>query len=151
MVVKVPWILFSTRAIGAHHKNVVNKDARLDPAMERRASRRFPMSQDVFYRVLDHRAVVPESGAGKTVDIGSAGVLFETEHRLRSGQRVELSVNWPAKLEGSYPLNFVALGRVVRVEDTRAAMHIEQYEFRTWRMEERPVVQGPYQGLRYQP
>jgi PilZ domain-containing protein len=109
------------------------------------------MAQDVFYRVLDHRSVVPESGAGKTVDISSGGVLFETERRLRSGQRVELSVNWPAQLEGSYPLNFVALGRVVRVEDTRAAMHIEQYEFRTWRMEERPTVVLEEAGLRLVP
>jgi hypothetical protein len=85
--------------------------------------------------------VLPETrdGAGKTVDISSGGVLFETERRLRSGQRVELSVKWPAQLEGNCPLNFVALGRVVRVEDTRAAIHIERYEFRTRRMEERDM------------
>jgi hypothetical protein len=83
---------------------------------------------------------VPESGVGKTVDISSDGVLFETEQRLRSGKRVELSVNWPAELEGGCPLKFVALGRVVRSEDKKAAMHIEQYEFRTRRSKELPVA-----------
>jgi len=75
-------------------------------------------------------------------------VLFETERHLRSGQRVELSVKWPAQLEGSCPLNFVALGRVVRVEDTRAATHIERYEFRTRRMEERPAAVPEEAGWR---
>ena len=70
---------------------------------------------------------------------------------MAAAQAPALSVNWPAQLEGSYPLNFVALGRVVRVEDTRAAMHIEQYEFRPWRMEERPAMVPEEAGLRLVP
>jgi len=60
---------------------------------------------------------------------------------LRPGKRVEVSVNWPAQLEGGCPLKFVAVGRVVRAEDTRAAMHIEQHEFRTRRIRESPAVE----------
>jgi hypothetical protein len=44
---------------------------------------------------------------------------------------VELSVTWPALLEGKCPLQFVATGRVVRSENNRAAVKIERYEFRT--------------------
>jgi len=117
-----------------------HKDPRLDPAVDRRGSKRFAIEQEVLYRILDHRAAVPESGAGKTLDISSGGVLFETVQRLRSGKRVELSVNWPAQLDGGCPLKFVAVGRVVRAEETRAAMHIEQYEFRTRRSKELPAV-----------
>ncbi len=95
----------------------------------------FPIEQDVFYKVLDHRVAVPESGAGKTLDISSGGILFETEQRLRAGKRVELSVNWPAELENGCPLKFMAFGRVVRADDNTAAVHIEQYEFRTRRKE----------------
>ena len=115
-----------------------DKDPRLDPAVERRTTKRFAIEQDALYRILDHRAAVPESGAGKTLDISSGGVLFETPQRLQSGKRIELSVNWPALLEGGCPLKFVAVGRVVRAEDERAAMHIEQYEFRTRRTKELP-------------
>lgn len=120
---------------------MANKDFGLDPAAERRASQRFAIEQDVAYKVLDHRAAVPESGAGKTVDISSKGVLFETAQRLRPGKRVEVFVNWPAQLEGGCPLKFVAVGRVVRVEESRAAMHIEQHEFRTRRAKELPAVE----------
>ena len=42
---------------------------------------------------------------------------------------VELSVNWPARLDGTCPLQFVATGRVIRSEDDRAAVRIERYEF----------------------
>jgi PilZ domain-containing protein len=120
---------------------MADEDPRLDPAVERRLTRRFAIEQEVLYKVLDHRAAVPESGAGKTLDISSGGVLFETVQRLRPGKRVEVSVNWPAQLEGGCPLKFVAVGRVVRAEDTRAAMHIEQHEFRTRRIKEPQAVE----------
>ena len=120
---------------------MADKDAKIGPAVERRAAIRFAIEQEVIYRILDHRAAVPESGAGRTLDISSGGVRFETVQRLRSGKRVEISVNWPAQLEGGCPLKFVAVGRVVRADDTHAAMHIEQYEFRTRRSKELPPAE----------
>jgi len=110
----------------------------LDPALERRDSLRFAIEQEVSYKILDQRVALPESGTGMTLDISSGGVRFETMQRLRPGKRVELSVNWPVPLEGGCPLKFVAVGRVVRAEDSRAAMHIEQYEFRTRRSKDLP-------------
>jgi hypothetical protein len=115
---------------------MADKDSKLDSAAERRATKRFPIEQDLQYKVLDHRATVPENGAGKTLDISSKGVFFGTEQQLRPGKRIEVSVNWPALLEGGCPLKFVAVGRVVRADENRAAMHIEQYEFRTRRTKE---------------
>ena len=120
---------------------MADNDPRLDPAAERRATRRFAIEQEVSYKVLDHSAAVPEGGDGKTLDISSKGVLFETAQRLRPGKRVEVSVNWPAQLEGGCPLKFVAVGRVVRADETRAAMHIEQHEFRTRRNKELPAIE----------
>jgi hypothetical protein len=55
---------------------------------------------------------------------------------------VELSVNWPARLDGTCALKFVALGRVVRSEANRAAVRIERYEFRT-RRTTAPVGETP--------
>jgi c-di-GMP-binding flagellar brake protein YcgR len=120
---------------------MADKDQRLDPAADRRASKRFAIEQEVLYKVLDHRATAPEAGTGMTVDISSGGVLFETQQRLRAGKRIEVSVNWPAQLEGGCPLKFVAVGRVVRAEENRAAMHIEQHEFRTRRNKELPPIE----------
>jgi hypothetical protein len=68
---------------------------------------------------------------GTTLNIGSGGILFTTEEKLPIGRTVELSVNWPARLDGTCPLQFVATGRVVRSDALRAAVRIEKYEFKT--------------------
>src|SRR3982751_4317364 len=96
---------------------------------ERRGTSRFPLREEVKYKLLHGKVVT--TGAGKTLNIGSGGVLFTTEQRLPLGRLIELSVNWPARLDGTCPLKFVATGRVVRAEDDRAAVRIERYEFRT--------------------
>ena len=98
--------------------------------MERRETVRFPVREDVRYRVIQAKA--PKlSGLGTTLNMGSGGILFTTEDPLPLGRLVELSVNWPARLDGTCPLQFVATGRVVRSEPTCAAVRIERYEFKT--------------------
>ena len=97
---------------------------------ERRGTSRFPVREDVRYRVL-HSKSENVSGSGTTLNIGSGGILFTTAEKLPLGRTVELSVNWPAMLNGNCPLQFVATGRVVRSEDTRAAVRIDRYEFKT--------------------
>src|SRR5580700_7652971 len=118
---------------------MAHKEQRPDPVADRRGSKRFGIEQEMLYKVLDHRAATPESGVGKTLDISSRGVLFETEQHLRPGKRVEVSVNWPALLDGGCPLKFVAVGRIVRSEEKCAAMKVEQHEFRTRRTKELPA------------
>jgi hypothetical protein len=44
---------------------------------------------------------------------------------------VEVSVDWPAQLNGVCPLKFVAMGRVVRSDPHQAAVRIERYQFKT--------------------
>ena len=97
---------------------------------ERRGTNRFPVREDIRYRVVQSRAA-KVSGCGTTLNIGSGGILFTTEEKLPIGRVVELSVNWPARLDGICPLQFVATGRVVRSDGQRAAVRIERYEFKT--------------------
>ena len=97
---------------------------------ERRASGRFPIHQEVIYSLIEGKSR-SDAWTGKIVDISSAGILFTTAEALQPGSRLELTVNWPARLDGTCRLKLVAIGRIVRTESDRAAMAIEHYEFRT--------------------
>jgi hypothetical protein len=69
-----------------------------------------------------------------TLNMGSSGILFTTQDKLPLGHAVELSMDWPARLDGICPLQFVASGRVVRSEGDKAVVRIERYEFKTRRL-----------------
>src|SRR5262249_19520974 len=96
---------------------------------DRRHSDRFPIEREVRFRILSKRS--EENGDGKTLNISSSGVLFTSDQVLLPGRRLELSISWPAQLNDKCALKLVARGRIVRFEDGRAAMEIQQYEFRT--------------------
>jgi|SRR5450432_2838956 hypothetical protein len=104
---------------------------RTEAADDRRGSNRLPIERDVRYKLLGGKKSVQQVGLGKTVNMSSGGVLFTTESPLPEGDRVELAVCWPAQLNQMIPLKFVALGRLVRSDDTHAAILIERYEFKT--------------------
>ena len=107
-----------------------SKGAHAGGLPERRGTSRFPVREDVRYRLTQSRTA-KITGCGTTLNIGSSGILFTTEERLPVGRTVELSVNWPARLDGVCPLQFVATGRVIRSDAQRAAVRIERYEFKT--------------------
>lgn len=98
--------------------------------VDRRHSDRFPIECEVRYRILSKRSG-DKAGDGRTVNISSSGVLFTPDHVLQPGGLLELSVSWPARLDGGCALKLVARGRIVRLEGESAAMKIQQYEFRT--------------------
>jgi hypothetical protein len=98
---------------------------------DRRASNRLPIERDVHYKVLGGKKTVTYVGSGKSLNMSSGGVLFTTESGLREGERIELAVSWPAKLDDRISLKLVAIGVLVRSYETQAAMAIERYEFKT--------------------
>ena len=97
---------------------------------ERRAADRFPIEREIRYKILA-RKTSEEAGLGTTVNMSSNGVLFTTEQVLMPGRRLEVAINWPAQLNSKVALKLVARGRVVRTETGKAAIEIQQYEFRT--------------------
>jgi hypothetical protein len=107
-----------------------NLRANFGGTTDRRETSRFPVRAEIRYRVL-HAKGLPASGIGKTLDIGSGGILFTTQERLQMGRLVEVAVSWPVRLDGACPLQFVAVGKVVRSEATKAAVQITRYEFKT--------------------
>ena len=93
---------------------------------------RYPIALDVQYKLL-RGGRVDQVGSGKTLNISSGGVLFETDQTLPAGGTVELAIKWPYLLREVCSLKLVMRGRVVR-RDTRTkatAVRAEHHEFRT--------------------
>ena len=97
---------------------------------DRRSSDRFPIQREVKFKVISKKSG-EESGSGTTLNISSRGVLFTTDRMLLPGKKLEMAISWPAQLNNKCGLKLVARGRVVRCEEGRAAIEIQQYEFRT--------------------
>lgn len=113
------------------HERMSN-DKKSGKPEDRRSADRFPIEREVRYRPLSMRKGVDEPGTGKTINMSSTGILFQTDRMLLPGHRLELAVSWPAQLNNTCPLKLVAKAKVVRtVSDTMAAVEILQYEFRT--------------------
>lgn len=104
---------------------------RAESADDRRSSNRMPIEREVRYKVLGGKKSVKQVGLGRTLNMSSGGVLFTTETPLPPGERVEISVSWPAQLNNTLPLKLVAMGRLVRAEESQAAVSVERYEFKT--------------------
>ena len=100
------------------------------PKIERRSKQRFTIERELRYKVMAGSKGV-QTGSGRTLNISSGGVAFETDETLDAGACIELSISWPALLEDACPLKLIALGRVLRSEDGQIASTIEKYEFRT--------------------
>ena len=110
---------------------------------DRRQADRFPIQSEVRYRIIGLRGA-SEEGTGKTINISSSGLLFTTERPLTTGKRIEISMDWPARLDNKCRLKLIARGTVTRTEAGAAAATIQQYEFRT---AGRPTTTVTPQGL----
>jgi DNA-binding NarL/FixJ family response regulator len=112
--------------------NSAGAQAPVTKESERRTNARFDCHLAVSYQTLE-KPFLSGQGSSETLNISSKGVLFKTEEALEPGQLVQISVDWPARLENQIPLKLVAEGRIVRNVNGEAAMTIEKYEFRTRR------------------
>jgi len=98
-------------------------------ARDRRLRRRFNLELELEFRVIDRGQVI-SSGSGWTTDVSSGGVAFQTSAPVKMGAMLELSLHWPAMLNGASPLQLIVLGRVRRTEE-RIVITVDRYEFRT--------------------
>ena len=99
---------------------------------ERRNNARFDCRLAVSYQTLE-KPFLSGQGMSETVNISSKGVSFGADAALEPGQLIQVSMDWPARLENQIPLKLVAEGRIVRNLKGVAAMTIDKYEFRTRR------------------
>lgn len=100
------------------------------PALpDRRAARRFPIVVPVEYKAFRGRVLVRE-GVGRTINIGSRGILFHADAPLESDLQLELCLDWPVLQEKRAPLQLHALGQIVRHGEGQAAVRLFRSEFR---------------------
>jgi hypothetical protein len=101
-----------------------------DLAADRRKKARFPLNRELRYKVLEGDTIV-EFGVGTTLDMASGGMAFVTQHQIRVGSFIELSISWPVLLEDSCPMRLIVFGRVVRSAGRQTACTVDKYEYRT--------------------
>ena len=90
----------------------------------------FPSAQPAVVEVR-RRNGPTEAHPAQAIDMSSNGLLFECEHELIVGRRIEVSVLWPVKLDDRCDLKLYVAGRVVRRDGRHTAMTVEKKEFRT--------------------
>jgi PilZ domain len=97
---------------------------------DRRTNDRFPLENALRYRFMEAKNPA-SAGTGQTLNMSSTGMLLKVESPLPVGQKIEVSVDWPAQLNDHCGLKFVVLGRVIRSSTEQAAVSIDKYDFRT--------------------
>ncbi|MGO9258995.1 MAG: PilZ domain-containing protein [Bryobacteraceae bacterium] len=97
---------------------------------DRRNKSRFALRREMRYKLVDGGKVIG-SGSGFTLDISSGGAAFTTKEQLKPGTAIEISVSWPALVNGNCAIRLVACGQVVRSTTGTAACNISKFEFRT--------------------
>ncbi len=110
----------------------LNGDAsavRVDREWERRAHRRYAIVSSLNYRIVRQHQVLQE-GSGRSVDISTSGISFESPHMLPLGSKVEVTIAWPSGPSALRRLEFVAEGRIVRTQQTVTAVVFKRYAFR---------------------
>jgi hypothetical protein len=97
--------------------------------MERRSAARYPLLLNASYHTVKKKST--NGGVGRTLNMSSAGLLIAAEHNVIVGVRLEVTVEWPALLDGVVDLVLVARGEVVRARESNFALELSHYEFRT--------------------
>lgn len=100
------------------------------------------MNVELEYRLLTGNKVV-STGAGRTLNLSSHGVLFECEEILPLGTRIRLLLTWPARLDGTVGLTLCVNGLTVRSDGTCTAVEIVTHEFRTRSLQVRALNSKP--------
>jgi hypothetical protein len=112
--------------------------------VERRASIRFPLTLEIRYAVWEHGMPV-DRGFGRSVELSSTGLRFTSDRPLRTGQSLELYIEWPVQLAGGVKLQLVMAGVVLRTNGTETALEAMRYEFRTRRVP--PLAATPQEAI----
>jgi hypothetical protein len=94
---------------------------------ERRSSVRIPIECPSRYETHSRPKY---TGVGLTLDMSSTGIAFTTESLLPADTKATLHLTWPAFFPGYEIIELSAGGTLVRTEERKAALKLEQMNFR---------------------
>jgi hypothetical protein len=94
------------------------------------SSHRYPIRAAIEYRLIGHDRFL-RTGSGWTVFLSSRSVCINSETSLPLDRRVDLWIEWPARLENKVGLRLRIDGRTVSSAGTATEVEILGYEFRT--------------------
>ena len=97
-------------------------------AGDRRTDKRYDIGLALRWKLVRRRKVLDE-GSGRTLDISSGGIRFDSGRVLPVGLNIELIISWPVLLHQVGPLQLVVTGRIIRSKGTQAAIRKTQHEF----------------------
>src|SRR2546425_153599 len=100
------------------------------PRGNQRSNSRYPIALELQYKLLN-KGRAERLGSGRTLNISSGGVLFQTDDVLPVNGMIELAMKWPYLLAGVCSLKLVMRGRIVRTDANVIGVKSEFYEFRT--------------------
>ena len=88
------------------------------------------------------------AGRGMTVYISRGEIVFRAEDPILGGLKdpipddlkIEVSLQWPVHLDNAIALRLHVRGEIARNEREGTAIKITQYQFRTARVSQLPVV-----------
>lgn len=95
---------------------------------DRRLARRYEIELDLRIAAMGAGGVA-NIGSGRSCNLSSGGVLFESAAQLPVGAHVELWIRWPAPLDRTRPLTLIANGIVVRKQDHLYGLSLVRHEF----------------------
>lgn len=105
----------------------------MQPQVERRANRRFPLCLPVMAKFGDAEVLT------QTRDISSRGICFYASNEFDVGSKLDFILTLPSELTFGDPIRISCTGRVVRIEDNvdnkkggarlAVAAVIDDYEF----------------------
>jgi len=99
----------------------------------------YPVNMELRYKT-DGRT--PRVGMGQTSRMSTTEVVFTADQPLDAGTKLEISIAWPALLNGRVALQLVVAGDVVGRRESLTTVRIRKYHFRT-RGRQTEFVQPP--------
>jgi len=101
---------------------------------------RYPIRAALEYRLMGKDWIL-RAGTGWTICCSSRRVFIECETNLPLDRRVELSIEWPVRLENNVCLKLHIIGCTVSLVGATTEVEILAYEFRTRALPPRRINQ----------
>jgi hypothetical protein len=89
----------------------------------------YPISLPLQYELMAGRDGL-KSGAGRTIHISRAAVVFKAENVLPIGGVVRLRISWPIQLQSKVALIFEVHGKIGCAQGTEIVVEMLRHEFR---------------------